>query len=143
MLAAGRYCVPVDEVLQILRPEGVLPAPEAPLFVAGVITLRGDVIPVINLMSRLGLENDPGVKASRSRVIIVRAGGRMCGLSVDEVREIVDIDEAKIQRDLAHAPGTRSDFTTGVAQQGESLLRILDLPRVMSAGRDLQGAPSV
>ncbi|HVP19210.1 MAG TPA: chemotaxis protein CheW [Spirochaetia bacterium] len=143
VLGTGRYCVPVDEVIQILRPDGILPVPKAPPFVAGAITLRGDVIPVVNLTSRLSRDADSGTSASRARIIIIRAGSRMCGLSVDEVREIVDIDETKIQEDPTGALGTHADFILGVAQQGQSLLAILDLPRVLSAGRNLQGASPV
>jgi purine-binding chemotaxis protein CheW len=141
ILGTGRYCVPVDQVLQIVRPDGILKVPKAPQFVTGVITLRGDVIPVINLTSRLGLTADPAVGSARARIIVVRVGVRSCGLGVDDVREIVDIDEAKIQRDPTEAFGVHADFIQGVAQQGQGLFLILDLPRVLSAGRDLQGAP--
>ena len=52
-LAGGRYCIPVDQVLQILRLEDLIEIPKPPPYVEGVINLRGDIIPVVSLRARL------------------------------------------------------------------------------------------
>ena len=140
VLGTGRYCVPVENVLQIVRPEGLLPVPKAPAFVEGVINLRGEVIPVVSLRSRMGLAPNTTAGSSRARVVVVKLGGRSCGLAVDEVREIVEIPDDGVQGDPTEAQGVRAEFIQGVAHRGENLFLILDLPRVLSAGRDLQGA---
>jgi len=149
ILGTGRYCVPVDQVMQIIRPQGILSVPKAAPFVPGVINLRGDVIPVVSLRARLGIGDaqaaggTAGNVASRARIIIIKMGSRVCGLMVDDVREIVDISEASVQRDSDQVPGAHAQFTGGVAQRDGTLFLILDLQRVLSAGRDLQGAGQV
>jgi purine-binding chemotaxis protein CheW len=144
-VAAGRYCVPVDQVLQIIRLENLLPIPKPPPYVEGVINIRGEIIPVINLRRRL--EIAPGEKGDatgpdprKRRVIVTRVGGRSCGLGVDEVREIVDINETDITADATMLSGVRADFVLGIARREESLYILLDLPRVFGAGRDMPGA---
>ncbi len=154
LLGTGRYCVPVDQVVQILRPENILEVPTAPPFVDGVINLRGDVIPIVNLRARLGvrleaLTEAPPAPAARgatpgtgprARIVITRTGTRSCGLAVDEVREIVDIEDRGIQRDETDDFGAHADFILGVARRGSGAYLILDIARVLSASRDLPDA---
>jgi purine-binding chemotaxis protein CheW len=144
-LAAGRYCIPVDQVLQIIRLENLLPIPKPPPYVEGVINMRGEIIPVINLRQRLeivpvekGDARDPDPR--KRRVIVIRVGSRSYGLGVDEVREIVDINEADITPDATTFFGVRADFVLGIARREESLYIVLDLPRIFSAGREMPGA---
>ena len=158
LLGAGRYCVPVDEVLQIVRPEGIMEVPQAAPFVTGVINIRGDVVPVVDLKRRLGNDatqggnepqdasgdGQPGVQSrggsragSRARVVIVRSSNRLCGLEVDDVREIVAIEESSEEAPVSEA---HTQFVRGVTHRDGNLFLILDLQRILSAGRDLAAA---
>ena len=141
-LANGRYCVPVDQVLQILRLENLMEIPKAPPYVEGVVNLRGEIIPVVSLRQRLEIaREDRGERrepdARKRRVIIARVGTRSYGLDVDEVREIVEIDDASISTEATTMLGVRAEFILGIARRDNSLYILLDLPRVFSAGRDL------
>jgi purine-binding chemotaxis protein CheW len=141
-LASGRYCVPVDQVLQILRLENLMEIPKAPPYVEGVVNLRGDIIPVVNLRQRLAIAREERGEhrepdARRRRVIIIRVGSRSYGLDVDEVREIVEIDDTSISTDAATMFGVRAEFIMGIARREDALYILLDLPRVFSAGRDV------
>jgi purine-binding chemotaxis protein CheW len=144
-LGEGRYCMPVEQVLQIMRLETLIEIPKPPPYVEGVINLRGDIIPVVNLRARLGVA-DPEKKADRRdvdprkrRVIIARLEGRSYGLDVDEVRDIVDIDEAGITSEATTMFGTRAEFVTGIARAEAGLYVVLDLGRVLGTGRELPG----
>jgi purine-binding chemotaxis protein CheW len=143
-LAAGRYCIPVDQVIQILRMENLIPIPKPPPFVEGVINLRGDIIPVVNLRQRLEVPAPSGAAkdgdSRKRRVIIARLGSRSYGLDVDEVTEIVDIDEAGISSDATTVFGGRAEFVKGIARREDSLYMVLDLPRIFSLTRELPGA---
>jgi purine-binding chemotaxis protein CheW len=146
-LASGSYCIPVDQVLQILRLENLLEIPKPPPYVEGVINLRGEIIPVVNLRKRLEIapqeRNVPkGGDTRKRRVIIARVGTRSYGLDVDEVREIVDIDEASITNDATMLFGARADFILGIARREEHLYMLLDLARVFSASREVPGTMS-
>jgi purine-binding chemotaxis protein CheW len=151
-LGGGRYCVPVDQVLQILRLEALIEIPKPPPYVEGVLNLRGDIIPVVNLRARLELPSPPAPAAAPSdpvrhiadprkrRVVIVRVGTKPYGLDVDEVREIVDIDEGGITADATTMFGGKADFLAGIARREDGVYMVLDLPRVLGIGRDLPGA---
>lgn len=131
-LAGGRYCLPVDVVVQILRHENLLPVPRAATFVEGVISLRGEVVPVVNLRERLGIARQGEVR--KPRIIVAQAGGRTYGLSVDEVREIVEIDDAAVRDARAGGPSMAPEFVSGLTQRGAELWMILDLPGLFRAG---------
>jgi purine-binding chemotaxis protein CheW len=139
-LGGGRYGVPVDQVVQILRLEGLIEIPKPPPFVMGVLNMRGDIIPVVSLRARLELPADkaarPAVDPRKRRVVITRVGGRPYGLDVDEVREIVEFDDGAIT-EAASAFGGRAEFLLGIARREEELYMILDLARVLAPSRDL------
>ncbi len=132
VLGGESYCVPVDQVLQILRSESILRIPKAPPFVVGVVNLRGDVIPVVDLHTRLGLRAEEALR--RRRVVVVQVGRRGYGMLVDEVKEIVDLEEGAVTDEAAALSGTRVEFVSAVAHRGESTYLILDLPKIFSAG---------
>jgi purine-binding chemotaxis protein CheW len=124
--------VPVDEVLQILRYENLMEIPKAPPFVEGVINLRGDVVPVVNLRERLAVAKEAGAK--KPRIVVTQVEGRTYGLAVDEVREVIEIDDAAVHEDQASPFAARSQFIRGIAKRGDSLYMILDLPGVFRGG---------
>jgi purine-binding chemotaxis protein CheW len=132
MLGGGSYCVPVDQVVQILRNENILRIPKAPPFVVGVVNLRGDVLPVVDLRMRLGLQAEEA--ARRRRIVVVQLGKRAYGMLVDEVREIVDLEEGAVTEEAATLFGTRAEFVCAVARRGDSMYLLLDLPKVFSQG---------
>jgi purine-binding chemotaxis protein CheW len=143
-LAGGRYCIPVDQVLQILRLEDLIGIPKPPPYVEGVINLRGDIIPVVSLRARMDVvdgDHDPrgGTEQRKRRVVIVRVEGKPYGLDVDEVREIVEIDEEGITTDATTMFGVRADFLLGIARRDEGVYLVLDLPRVLGTSRELPG----
>jgi purine-binding chemotaxis protein CheW len=126
VLGATGFCVSVEHVLQVMRLENVLDIPRAPRFVTGVINLRGDVVPVIDLHERLGI---PEIGSRKRRIVVVGMGSRSYGLVVDGVREIVEASAKEMTED----PSARSEFTRGFIRRGEEILHILDLPRIVSA----------
>jgi purine-binding chemotaxis protein CheW len=138
-LGSGCYCIPVDQVLQILRHENLLEVPKAPPFVEGVINIRGSIIPVVNLRQRLEIAPEQREK-KKERIVVTQLENRSYGLAVDDVREIVEIEDAEIQPEAASLFGARAAFIRGIAQRNETLYLVLDLPRVFAAGRDAPGA---
>jgi purine-binding chemotaxis protein CheW len=144
-LAGGRYCIPVDQVLQILRLEDLIEIPKPPPFIEGVINLRGDIIPVVSLRARMevtaGERGSRGVAEQRKRrVVIILVDGKPYGLDVDEVREVVEIEEEGITTDATTMFGVRADFLLGIARRDEEVYLVLDLRRVLGTTRELPGS---
>ncbi len=84
--------IDLRRIREILQPLPVTPVPRAPEFLAGIMNLRGDVIPVVDVRKRLGA---PGASA-RSKVLVVNVAGRLLGLVVDAVAEVVRIPRSQI-----------------------------------------------
>jgi purine-binding chemotaxis protein CheW len=129
-LAGTTYGVRSQIVQQMEMVEHITPVPNAPDFVEGVVFLRGQVIPAINLRRRFGFPKIP--YDLRTRLIVVRAGGRTVGLIVDSAREFVPLDPATIQPPPEGIAGLSGHYLAGIATLGERLVLILDLDAVIS-----------
>jgi len=89
------YAVDIMRVREIINPLPVTPVPRAPAFIEGVIRLRSEVIPVVDVRKRFGL---PTAAATRkTKYLVVRIGGRRVALVVDEVTEVVRLARAEIR----------------------------------------------
>jgi purine-binding chemotaxis protein CheW len=83
------YALPLEQVVEVLRMVAVTPLPEAPGWVAGVVNLRGTLIPMIDLRPRLGVarvELDPS-----QMFLVAEARGRTVGVLADEVQDVVQL----------------------------------------------------
>lgn len=128
-VAGAFYAVRSDDIEQLEMLGGVTPVPNAPTFVDGVTSIRGRVVPVVNMRARFGFHR---VEADlRTRVVVVRSGARAVGLVVDSAREFAAIPEASVQP----PPEALSDETTryfrGVAHLGERLVLMLDVSELL------------
>lgn len=132
----GRYGIPLDQVVRIIRREEITSVPSAPRFVEGVINLRGEVIPVLHMRERFGLSREEGGR--RSRIIIVASMERQYGLLVDEVRDIVEVEEDGIDRKAPAALGLSEEFVLGIGRAGEGLVVLLDIQRVLTSPREIR-----
>ena len=122
-LAGATYGIPSREIAHLEMVGKITPVPNAPAFVEGVVSARGQVIPVLNLRARFGF---PKVSADlRARVVVVRSGGRAVGLLVDGAREFATIPLDTIRPppdDIAQISG---DYLEGLVEVGERLVLIL------------------
>lgn len=129
-LAGATYALRSDDVVQLEMVAAPTPVPNAPTFVEGVVSVRGQVIPAVSLRARFGFaraEHD-----LRSRLIVVRAGGRTVGLVVDSAREFASIAEDAIRPLPDGVGGLSGRYLRGVAQQGERLMLIVDVPELLA-----------
>lgn len=129
-IGGARWCLPVAEVVKIVRSENVRDLPHAQPHVAGVITLANDVVPIVDLRERLAANDAaPGAAPARTRrILVARLEGRPYGILVDEVRELVDLEEG------AAGDAPLPAYAAGRAFRGEETLPILDLARALRGG---------
>jgi purine-binding chemotaxis protein CheW len=158
-LGTVRFCIPVAAVQQILRHENIIEIPKAPPFVEGVVNLRGDIVPVINLKKRLSLpepenrnvamnDRERNVAMSdrresrKERIIVAQAGSRRCGLAVDEVREVVEIEDSLFLPQERPSSRESAECIRGSATQGGATVLLVDLISVIGASRDTRAEES-
>ena len=130
-LGAEEYGLPITTVQEIIRYTQPRTIPSAPPSVRGVINLRGKIIPVVDLKSRLGLD---GGDAEESKIVIVEAGTVTAGLIVDDVDEVITVDEASLEQ----APTGDVGYISAVAKVGDRLLVLLDV-EAMFGGEGFDG----
>src|SRR5574341_1282547 len=98
------YAVDIMRVREIISPLPVTPVPRAPAFIEGVIRLRAEVIPVVDVRKRFGLPATPPTR--KTKYVVVRIGGRRLALVVDEVTEVVRLQRSEIRPAPTFAGGT-------------------------------------
>jgi purine-binding chemotaxis protein CheW len=125
-LGDSEYALPLDRILEVLRMVAVTPLPGAPASVAGVIDLRGRVIPVLDLRTRLDLP--PLAHTLRTPILIARGGDRVVGLIADEVVEMLGVFEDDI--DGPETLGRTTAAIDAVARADGRLIMILDLEAI-------------
>ena len=120
------FGVDILMVQEIIRAAPITAVPNSPNFVEGVINLRGNIIPVIELRKRLGFST-PDVNMEDSWILILDIEGRITGFIVDSVTEVLKIQESGIEPppDIVVA-GLQSQYIRGVCEIDEKLLILLD-----------------
>ncbi|TDB36990.1 MAG: purine-binding chemotaxis protein CheW [Actinobacteria bacterium] len=132
-LGTEEYGLPIERVQSIIRYEAPTPVPHAPVMVEGVINLRGQVIPVVDLSQRLlGTSH---VITALSRIVVAEGDSGLVGLAVDSVHEVATFSaEAIMPTPVATLTSETAEAFEGVANHGERLVILLDpekaLPRV-------------
>ncbi len=120
------------EILQVQTIERMLPitrVPHAPEFVEGVSNLRGSVVPIMDLRSRLGLP--PKEPTNESRVITVKMEDVMVGMIVDAASDVVKVPTSAIEPPPSVIGGVESTYLEGVAKLEDRLLVLLKLAEVL------------
>ena len=133
------FAIEVLKVQEIIRPLDVTRVPKCAGFVEGVISLRGQVIPIINLRKRFALPDSESTKDSR--VIVVDVDGKAAGLIVDSVSEICRLGPDSIEPRPASVGNVDEEYIRGVGKQDDRLIVILEIDKVLnSAGKEALGS---
>lgn len=129
-LAGATYALRSDDIVQLEMVGTPTPVPNAPAHVDGVVSVRGQVIPAVSLRARFGFARV--AHDTRSRLVVVRALGRTVGLIVDSAREFASVPPDAIRPLPEGVGGMSGRYLRGIAQQGERLLLIVDVPELLA-----------
>ncbi|PIZ30281.1 MAG: chemotaxis protein CheW [Alphaproteobacteria bacterium CG_4_10_14_0_8_um_filter_53_9] len=126
------FALPILDVREIIRMTDITPVPQAPDFVEGVINLRGQIIPVVDLRKRFGLS--PAELSDDSRVIVVELNSHMAiGLIVDAVREVERLPADTIVPPPALVAGSiGSEYIKGISNHEDKMIIHIDMRKVFS-----------
>jgi purine-binding chemotaxis protein CheW len=131
VLGAEEYGVDILKVQEIRGYEKVTPIPSAPAFLKGVVNLRGIIVPVIDLRIKFGMA-DPRYD-SFTVVVILRLEGRVIGVVVDGVSDVVQL----LAADVKAAPNLGSvvdgTFLAGLAVKDDRMILLLDIEKLLSS----------
>lgn len=130
-LAGATYALRSRDIQQLEMVGSLTPVPNAPAFVEGVVSVRGQVIPAVNLRVRFGFPRVP--HQLRSRLLVVRTGGRTVGLIVDSAREFASIAPEAIQPPPEAVAGLNGRYLEGMAHLDDRLVLVLDTTELLDA----------
>jgi purine-binding chemotaxis protein CheW len=141
MLAGGEYGVDISLVKEIIKPTmEPTPVPQSPFFVEGVIDLRGDIIPIIDLKKRFGLQ--PNEEQLPTRILVINMEDIIAGFLVDSVTEVIRVNKSTIQDAPGKIVGIDKEYIWGVTKRSPEshLIMLLDIERVLwIEDEDVQG----
>jgi purine-binding chemotaxis protein CheW len=127
-LADKEYAVGIESVREVRRIKQVTPIPKALDFIEGVVSLRGRVVPIINLRKKLGLPSNKST--SFNRVLITESNNHILGIAVDSVLGVTAIDKANIE--LPDEILKKAEYLIGVGKIAKRLILIIDIEKLLS-----------
>ena len=137
-LGSEAYSLRLHEVREIIMVGNITPIPRAPSFIDGVLNLRGEVMPVIDLRERFGLPRQP--VTSVSRIVITPIGGVGTGLIVDSVEEVKSVDQRRLEDPPKVTAVGANAFIEKVARVDQNVIFLLNVQCLLTEveGQQLQ-----
>jgi purine-binding chemotaxis protein CheW len=128
-LGEEEFGVDILRVQEINRMREITRVPDSPDYVQGVINLRGQVVPVVDLRKRFGLPHKENDKDTR--IIVVEIFGKIIGFIVDSVNEVLRIPANITESPPSLVAGSDKNYITGVGKLNDRLLILLDLEKIL------------
>ena len=128
-MGSESYAVLVEDVREVLKVRDSTMVPNAPAFILGVMSLRGAMLPVIDLGKRLGIESL--VRDERSRIVVMNPGEEDVGLIVDRVTGVIRVMPEEIKPAPEHME-QGAEFLRGIVRKNDKLFILLDIEKAVA-----------
>jgi purine-binding chemotaxis protein CheW len=128
-VANEEYAISIMAIKEIIKPREVTEVPRMPEFISGVISLRGVIIPIMDMRLRLALPARE--RTGKERVVVLRKDAGFCGVLVDEVVQVAKINKADIEDPPAVLDGIDRDFVKGLGRFDKRMLILLNLDTIL------------
>ncbi|TAL21975.1 MAG: purine-binding chemotaxis protein CheW [Nitrospirae bacterium] len=123
------FGIRIDRVVEILKSQKIYSLPELPEFLSGVINVRGEVIPLLDLRLRFGIHTP----AKKGRMITVRCEGGKIGILVDEIDEIISLNPEDITAPPSIFRGLKTEYLIGLGKKGDRIIILLNLDKLLTS----------
>ena len=129
-LGTEQYGIDIQYVDNIVRMQNITRVPKAQHYFKGVINLRGEIIPVMSMRLKFGLEADE--YSNTTRIIIIKLEPQSAiGIIVDEVKEVVTLKEENIDKPEYSEGDEKGSYLSGIGKHGEGLISLLNIAAVI------------
>ncbi len=122
------FGIEITKVVEILNTQKVYSLPELPDFLSGVITVRGEVTPLLDLRKRFGTRSSE----TKELIILVRYDKEKIGLLVDEIKEIITLNAEEITAPPTIFKGLKKKYLTGIGRKNESIIILLNIDYLLT-----------
>ncbi len=125
-----QYGINIQYIDNIVRSQRITRVPKTQVYYKGVINLRGEIIPVMSIREKLGLE--PDEFTDKTRIIIVKVENATIGVIVDQVREVVTLDEENTEKITKTTnDDAAAGYISGIGKNKGELISLLDIVSVI------------
>ncbi len=146
-LAEEFFSVNVEQVREVLELQSITRIPKAPDFMRGVISVRGSVVPVVDLRLKFGMQNAESTVDTCIIVVEVQREGEavVLGMLVDSVEEVIDLEQDQIEPPPKTGTRLSTELIRGIGKREDKFVILLDIDRMFSAEEIevIQGAESL
>lgn len=129
-LGEEQYGIDIRYVDNIVRMQHITRVPKVPTYIKGVINLRGEVIPVMSIRLKMGLDDDVTTKSTRIIILKLEQKGAI-GIIVDEVKEVVTLSGEQVEKNSYDGKEDHNSFISAIGKNGDELISLLDLNTVV------------
>jgi len=130
-LGEEQYGIDIKYIDNIVRMQHITRVPKVPGYLKGVINLRGEVIPVMSIRLKMGLPIDEIENNSRIIILKLDSHGNI-GIIVDQVKEVVTLDEAQVEKVSYDGKEDRINYISGIGKYEGGLISVLDFTAVLA-----------
>lgn len=124
------YGVPIGNVREINRYSEITSIPQTPRFVAGVMNLRGKVVPVINLREKFSFESKEVTK--ETCIVVIDSGNGQMGVIVDAVQSVIDLTDEQIESTPSLGEESVEGFIIGLGKLESQVIILIDIAKTLS-----------
>lgn len=124
-IGSEQYGIDISYVDNIVRMQKITRVPKAQSYFKGIINLRGEIVPVMSIRTKMDLEPDEFTDVTRIIILKLEEHG-VLGIVVDEVKEVVTLAPDEIDKVAYDAKNNKSNFINGVGKHGEELISLFD-----------------
>ena len=125
MVGSEQYGIDISYIDNIVRMQKITRVPKAQPYFKGMINLRGEVVPVMSVRKKMGLEDDVFTNASRIIIIKLEESGSF-GIIVDEVKGVVNLSDDEIDN-----ISNKGKFSNGIGKHGGELISLLEINSIV------------
>ncbi|SHI45039.1 chemotaxis protein CheW [Lutispora thermophila] len=129
-LGNEEYGVNIMQVKEIVPYKEPVKVPNVPNFIEGIINLRSQIIPIVNLRKRFNITEES--LSDETRIIVMNIDSKQVGFIVDDASEVRTINEEDIENPPEIIAGIDRKYITGIGKIGERILILLDLDKLFS-----------
>jgi purine-binding chemotaxis protein CheW len=124
------YGLEIKYIQEIIIPPKITKVPNTPPFLKGIINLRGNIIPVIDVKEFLGLPKKVE-NATSSRIIVTTINGDIAGLIIDAVHQVMKISKENIEPSLYTLEEKKAEYITGIVKEKSGILILINFEKLI------------
>ena len=131
-----KFGIKITRVHEIIRMKEITELPDSSEYFAGIVNRRGDIVSVVDLRKRFGLQEIE--ETDNTRIIIIDFQDKDVGLIVDGVSEVLHIDQNEIDDPPQSMVGIKDDYLQGIVKVNEDIVIILDLDNLLDSKEQIE-----